>query len=281
MYQHDPFSGHVVIRDSDAGSAASFRLWTTLKVPRGFSIDRHCEFLARKTGARSYRLMSARRVFVLGVGHTRRKTIEPGARTTELARAMQPEAVELSELDWLVLTALKREFAVSEIRVHPWASRAAEAGVSLDEFCRVATDLAARGVLGRFSTFLEHTKPNAQGERITRVNALFHWAVPPGREIEAGRQIGRHLILTHLYWRDAGPQFHNVNLMGVIHGSNRPAVLAHKAAIDAHLVEAGVPLLYTTVFWGTRSEIKPSEISPAVYEQWCRGMGIDPQSMRE
>jgi hypothetical protein len=27
---------------------------------------------------------------------------------------------------------------------------------------------------------------------------------------------------------------------------------------------------YTNVFWGGRSEIKPSEISPAVYREWHR-----------
>ena len=46
------------------------------------------------------------------------------------------------------------------------------------------------------------------------------------------------------------------------------AVLAHKAAIDKHLEEAGIPVSYTNVFWGGRSEIKPSEISPIVYKEW-------------
>jgi hypothetical protein len=58
-------------------------------------------------------------------------------------------------------------------------------------------------------------------------------------------------------------------------------VLAHKAAIDAHLVSVGIPLSYTNVFWGGRSEIKPSEIAPQAYRQWCQGNGIDPASMRE
>ena len=40
------------------------------------------------------------------------------------------------------------------------------------------------------------------------------------------------------------------------------------AAIDKHLESTGIPLLYTNVFWGGRSEIKPSEISPKVYQEW-------------
>ena len=46
-------------------------------------------------------------------------------------------------------------------------------------------------VIGRFSTFLEHVKATAGSERVTRYNALFHWAVPPGREIEAGREVAQ------------------------------------------------------------------------------------------
>ena len=51
-------------------------------------------------------------------------------------------------------------------------------------------------------------------------------------------------------------------------GTNKEMVLAHKAAIDKHLAEEGIPLEYTNVFWGGRSEIKPSEISPIVFKEW-------------
>ena len=37
------------------------------------------------------------------------------------------------------------------------------------------------------------------------------------------------------------------------------------------LTEAGIPVGYTNVFWGGRSEIKPSEISPMVYQTWAVG----------
>ncbi len=86
--------------------------------------------------------------------------------------------------------------------------------------------------------------------------------MPPGREIEAGGEVGRHLILTHCYWREGGPDFGNVNIMAVAHGTEKARLLAHKAAIDDHLRTCGIPVSYTNVFWGGRSEIKPSEISP-------------------
>jgi len=75
-----------------------------------------------------------------------------------------------------------------------------------------------------------------------------------------------------------------LNVMGVVHGTDREMVLKHKAAIDAHLASAeggSIAVSYTNVFWGGRSEIKPSEISPFEYAKWCRGMGVDPAGMRK
>ena len=86
--------------------------------------------------------------------------------------------------------------------------------------------------------------------------------------------------MTHAYWREGGPDFHNVNVMGVAHGTEKEVVLAHKKAIDEHLAAVGIPVSYTNVFWGGRSEIKPSEISPVAYGRWCGENGIDAASMR-
>jgi DNA-binding Lrp family transcriptional regulator len=275
MVNDDPFSGHVVIRSTDAETPGSvYRLWTTLKVPQGFSMTRHCDFLASQVGAEAYRIMPAKKLFALGVGHMRRRGMEPGSRSESAGRVLDTNIVELSPLEWRVLTALKREFTVEEITPNPWRARADEAGIPLEQFVSVARSLSAREVIGRFSTFLEHVKPSAAGERVTRYNALFHWRVPTGREIEAGREVGRHHILTHAYWREGGPEFADVNVMAVAHGTDKQLVLDHKAAIDDHLREAGIPVLYTNVFWGGRSEIKPSEISPVEYEAWAKRVGL-------
>ncbi len=269
MSKEDPFSGHVVIRSTDTEvSGSGYRLWTTLKVPVGESLDEHATALLRLTGATEYLLMPANGVFALGVGHTRRKTLEPGDKSDAPAEMMTTVPVELTPEEWEVLLALKEELLPDEICEDPWVKRSAIAGVSLDRFCQVAETLNAKKVIGRFSTFLEHVKPSATGERVTRFNGLFHWAVPKGREIEAGAQVGRHFCMTHCYWREGGPQFGDVNVMGVVHGTEKPRVLEHKAAIDKHLASVGIPVSYTNVFWGGRSEIKPSEISPKIYSEW-------------
>jgi len=269
----DPFSGHVVIRNSETGPT-EWRLWTTLKVPSGFSVEAHCEFLRRQIGAEKFRIMPALRAFVLGVGHMRRKGMLTGEMSPQPAEAMQAAIVELSDRDWEVLIALKRDLDVDEVGPGLWERRARAAGIDPETFCEIAEDLDRRGVIGRFSTFLEHSKPVAGEERLASFNGLFHWAVPKGREIEGGREIGRFAILTHCYWRDAGPELNDVNIMAVAHGETKEEVLAHKAAIDAHLIATGIGCNYTNVYWGGRAEIKPSEVSPAAYRDWARTVGL-------
>lgn len=281
MFEQDPFSGHVVIRSTDAATPGShYRLWTTLKVPVGYSMTKHCDYLSEITGAEKYLLMPAKHLFALGVGHVRRRELAIGSKADEPAEVLNTEIVELSLLDWQVLTALKRELEPNEIRRDVWKIRAAEAGVPLATFLEVADSLNKRKVIGRFSTFLEHVKATAGDQRVTRYNALFHWQVPPGRELEAGQQVGRFEIMTHAYWREGGPEFRNVNIMGVAHGMDKDVLLAHKAAIDEHLAAIGIPVGYTNVFWGGRSEIKPSEISPVAYREFCIERGLDPEAMR-
>jgi DNA-binding Lrp family transcriptional regulator len=282
MFQKDPFSGHVVLRSTDTATAGSnYKLWTTLKVPQGFSLRKHCDFLAQQTGAEHFRLMPAKRLFALGVGHLRRRSLKPGAKAETPAEVMEVAIAQLSELEWIVLTELKREFAAEEIVPDLWRARAEKLDLPLERFYEIAEDLDRRKIIGRFSTFLEHVKPLKDGDRVTRFNGLFHWAVPAGREIQAGREVGRHYIMTHAYWREGGPEFHNVNVMGVAHGMEKGLLLEHKAAIDGHLRNCGIPVNYTNVFWGGRSEIKPSEIAPAAYGEWCRSVGLDAEQMTE
>ena len=272
--KEDPFSGHVVIRNSEFG-ASEWPLWTTIKVPTGFSIEKHCDYLRDRIGAEKYRIMPALRAFVLGVGHMRRKSMKPGEMSPEPAKPMQPAIVDLTDAEWRVLEVVKKDLAIDEVSATVWEDRARRAGLDVGRFFETAESLDRKGVIGRFSTFLEHTKPvGGEGERVSSFNGLFHWSVPQGREIEAGCEIGRFPILTHLYWRDAGPELNNVNLMGVVHGETKEQVMQHKDAIDRHLVESGIGLNYTNVYWGGRAEIKPSEILPSVYRKWASEKGL-------
>jgi len=61
LFEQDPFSGHVVIRTTDSDTPGSkYRLWTTLKVPQGYSLEKHAAYLANTTGATSFRPLPLR-----------------------------------------------------------------------------------------------------------------------------------------------------------------------------------------------------------------------------
>jgi DNA-binding Lrp family transcriptional regulator len=139
MFQQDPFSGHVVIRSTDAATPGSnYRLWTTVKVPQGYSIEKHCALLARLSGAEHFRVMPAHRIFALASATCGGRGMEPGSKSEELAEVKDTTKAELSDLEWRVLTALKRELTADEVSQNLWKERAAEAGVPLEQFLEVA-----------------------------------------------------------------------------------------------------------------------------------------------
>jgi len=116
MAKEDPFSGHVVIRSTDGQiSGSDYRLWTTLKVPQGESLEEHGNVLKRIVGADEFILMPANGVFTLGVGHVRRKGLEPGAKLDVAAEMMTTTVVDLSQEEWDVLLALKEELRPDEV----------------------------------------------------------------------------------------------------------------------------------------------------------------------
>ncbi len=270
----DPFTGHVVLRHTDLNTpGAEYRLWTTLKVPVGCGTpESHCDILKRKIGANNYVLLPAKGVFALGVGHMRRRGLKPGDKTPEPAVMQETKTVSLSADEWRVLLSVKEQLTPEEMVPDPWSLRAAQIGMRAEEYCRLAEELDRKKVIGRFATFLEHVRAKSDDGPVTKHNGLFHWTVPTGMEERAGAECGRHICMTHCYWRTGGDLFGGAQIMGVVHGLERNAVLEHKAAIDRHLAACGIPVLHTAVFWGERSEIKPSEISPEIYREWIKKM---------
>lgn len=278
LRDNDPFTGHVVLRTTDSANPGhEYKLWTTLKVPTGCStLEAHCSLLGKIVGARDFVLLPAKGIFSLGVGHMRRRKLQPGDKQPQPASMSTTNAVSLSEDEWKVLLVLKEQLVPEEMVENPWIGRARTLDMDMEAFCRIAEELDRKKVIGRFATFLEHVQTKAQDGPVTRFNGLFHWSVPEGMEQRAGSECGRHICMTHCYWRTGGQAFGNSQIMGVVHGLEKDAVLAHKAAIDEHLKSCGIPILHTAVFWGLRSEIKPSEISPIVYTRWLEQMqGFD------
>lgn len=270
LRDHDPFTGHVVLRrcDNPAAPGADYRLWTTLKVPIGSnSVEGHCQLLREHIGAQDFVPLPVVGMFALSVGHVRRAGLQPGAKLAEAPAMQRPSRPRLSEMDWKVLMSLKESLRPEELTPTPWAERARLLGLSHDHFCAIGAGLDERKVIGRFATFLNHTAGSNRHSG-TGAAGLFHWAVPQGMEEKAGAECGRHICMTHCYWRSGGEPFGGAQIMGVVHAADWEGVLAHKAAIDAHLATCGIPVLHTAIFRSERAVINPSEIDPERYRNW-------------
>ena len=272
---NDPFTGHVVLRSCDSPDVpgANYRLWTTLKVPSGSNnVEGHCRLLMPYIGATDFVPLPVVGMFALGVGHVRRAGLRPGEKTTSLPVMQCPTRPELSEQDWQVLMVLKESLQPQELVRSPWKTRARSIGMSHEEFCTIAAELDARKVIGRFATFLNHTGGSNKHSG-TGAAGLFHWAVPTGMEERAGAECGRHICMTHCYWRSGGEVFGGAQIMGVVHASDWAGVLEHKAAIDSHLAACGIPVLHTAIFRSEKATINPSEIDPIRYQRWLGKFG--------
>lgn len=273
LLQRDPFTGHIVIRrcEDDDAPGADYRLWTTVKVPRGYgSLSEHLAILARHIGATDAVPLPVVGMFTLSVGHIRRANLRPGDRTENTPAMQRPQQPVLSEEEWRVLLSLKESLREDEFVPCPWEGRAAALGMRTAHYCALAAALDKRRVIGRFAAFLDHRGP-ANRQAGTGAAGLFHWAVPTGMEERAGAEVGRHCCMTHCYWRSGGERvFGGAQIMGVTHAPTMEEVRAHKAAIDTHLAEAGIPVLRTAVFRSERAEIRPSEIDPVRYAAWLQ-----------
>ena len=259
LRDHSPATGHIVIRRSDQPEApgADYRLWTTLKLPATADPTAHCQALAEHLQATNFACMPVVGMFSLSVGHVRRAGLPPGTLLPEPPRMQVPPCPELSPQEHQVLLAFREPLATHELVPTPWVQRAAALGMPPETFYHTAHSLAAKGALGRFAAVLNHTMP-ANPHTGTGESALLMWAVPPGQEEAAGATCGRHVCMTHCYWRSGAERFGGVQIMGVVHAPTREGVLAHKAAIDAALQRSGIPLLHSAVFHTCRALVRPS-----------------------
>lgn len=263
LAQHDPATGHIVIRRAHdtAFPGAAYRLWTTLRLPAGADFEGHCRALAAQIHAPEYVCMPVVGMFTLSVGHVRRAGLAPGTLLPEPPKMQRPPCPELSAQELAVLAALQDSLRPEELQPEPWVARAQALSMAPAEFCRVAQALVEKRALGRFAAVLNHTLP-ANPHSGTGKSALFVWAVEPGYEEAAGALCGRHVCMTHCYWRSGGEPLGGVQVMGVAHAPTTEGLLAHKEAIDSALRRSGIPLRYTTHLYTERALVKPSRVEP-------------------
>jgi DNA-binding Lrp family transcriptional regulator len=183
-----PGVSHNYLRDHD------FNLWFTVATepdsPLG--LDGTLDVLARLTGAESIRQLPTLRLFKIRMDLEMEKGTEALAATAEAVDYREPEAIELSELDYAVIRATQGPMeAISE----PFAAPAAELGLSQEQLFEHLESMRERRALRRVAAILFHRRAGFSA------NGMGVWNVPEERIVEIGPRMASFRGISHCYQR--------------------------------------------------------------------------------
>ena len=183
-----PGVSHNYLRDHD------FNLWFTIATepdsPLG--LDGTLEVLERLTGAESVRQLPTLRLFKIRMDLEMEKGTETLAAAAEAVDHLEPEAIELSELDVAVIRAAQGPMeAVPE----PFAPAAARLGVSQEALLEHLESMRERRALRRVAAILFHRRAGFSA------NGMGVWRVPDERILELGPRMASFRGISHCYQR--------------------------------------------------------------------------------
>ena len=183
-----PGVSHNYLRDHD------FNLWFTVATepdsPLG--LDGTLDLLQRLTGAESVRQLPTLRLFKIRMDLEMEQGTEVLAAAAEAVDYREPEAIELSELDYAVIRATQGPM---EVVSEPFAAPAAELGVSQQQLFDHLESMRERRALRRVAAILFHRRAGFSA------NGMGVWNVPDERIVELGPRMASFRGISHCYQR--------------------------------------------------------------------------------
>jgi DNA-binding Lrp family transcriptional regulator len=183
-----PGVSHNYLRDHD------FNLWFTIATepdsPLG--LDGTLEVLERLTGAESVRQLPTLRLFKIRMDLEMEKGTEALAAAAEAVDHREPEAIELSELDYAVIRATQGPM---EVTPEPFAAMAAKLGISQERLFEHLESMRERRALRRVAAILFHRRAGFSA------NGMGVWRVPEERILELGPRMASFRGISHCYQR--------------------------------------------------------------------------------
>ena len=183
-----PGVSHNYLRDHE------FNLWFTIATEPGSSlgVDGTLELLERLTGAESVRQLPTLRLFKIRMDLEMEKGTEVLAAAAGAVDYREPEAIELSELDYAVIRATQGPM---EVTSEPFAAPAAELGLSQEELFAHLESMRERRALRRVAAILFHRRAGFSA------NGMGVWKVPEERIVELGPRMASFRGISHCYQR--------------------------------------------------------------------------------
>ena len=183
-----PGVSHNYLRDHE------FNLWFTVATepdsPLG--LDGTLDLLQRLTGAESVRQLPTLRLFKIRMDLEMEQGTEVLAAAAEAVDYREPEAIELSELDVAVIRATQGPM---EVTSEPFATPAAELGVSQAQLFEHLESMRERRALRRVAAILFHRRAGFSA------NGMGVWKVPEERIVELGPRMASFRGISHCYQR--------------------------------------------------------------------------------
>jgi DNA-binding Lrp family transcriptional regulator len=184
-----PGVSHNYLRDHD------FNLWFTIATepdsPLG--LDGTLKVLERLTGAESVRQLPTLRLFKIRMDLEMEKGTEAlAAAPAEALDYEEPEAIELSELDYAVILATQGPMDVTP---EPFAAAATELGISQGQLFEHMESMRERRALRRVAAILFHRRAGFSA------NGMGVWRVPEERILELGPRMASFRGISHCYQR--------------------------------------------------------------------------------
>jgi siroheme decarboxylase len=189
-----PGVSHNYLRNHD------FNLWFTVAVEPGsrLGLDGTLELLQRLTGAESVRQLPTLRLFKIRMDLEMEGGTDALAAAGESAGPVEPDPIELSELDVAVIRATQGPMRVTS---EPYADAAAELGLDQAALLGQLESMRERGALRRVAAILFHRRAGFSA------NGMGVWKVPEERVLELGPRMAAFRGISHCYQRPTYPDW--------------------------------------------------------------------------
>jgi DNA-binding Lrp family transcriptional regulator len=218
-----PGVSHNYLRNHD------FNMWFTIATEPGskLGLDGTLDVLQELTGAESIRQLPTIKLFKI------RMDLEMEKGTRDLAAAgiaedpIEPDAIELSELDVAVIRALQGDMPVVR---EPYAPAAAEVGISQDELLAQLESMRERKALRRVAAILYHRRAGFSA------NGMGVWNVPEERIMEIAPLMASFRGISHCYQRPTYADW-PYSVFTMAHGRSKEEC---DAILDSIAAETGI-----------------------------------------
>jgi DNA-binding Lrp family transcriptional regulator len=218
-----PGVSHNYLRDHD------FNLWFTIATEPGskLGLPGTLDVLAELTGAESVRQLPTLRLFKIRMDLEMEKGTDTLAAVAEAIDHKEPEAIELSDLDYAVIRATQGPMdPVAE----PFAAPAAELGLPVPALLEHLESMRERRALRRVAAILFHRRAGFSA------NGMGVWRVPEERILELGPRMASFRGISHCYQRPTYPDW-PYSVFTMAHGRSKDEC---DAILDSIAADTGV-----------------------------------------